>query len=155
MIFDKRQTFYFYAQNRVSCVPIRLFNIFLSDLDFIILRFCLDYILLNSFNLEPQVFQRLLTNSIFICKENFTNNISHFYQSNVIEKRSFNDTKSQYITKHIINVNFRVLSKLYIPSNINIWRKVLTKSIWADKKWADFCSSSSKTALLNKIGSRF
>ena len=29
-------------------------------------------------------------------------------------------------------------SKLYIPSTINIWKKVLTKAIWADKKWAGF-----------------
>ena len=28
--------------------------------------------------------------------------------------------------------------KLYIPSTINIWKKVLTKAIWADKKWAGF-----------------
>ena len=27
---------------------------------------------------------------------------------------------------------------LYIPSTINIWKKVLTKAIWADKKWAGF-----------------
>ena len=26
----------------------------------------------------------------------------------------------------------------YIPSPINIWKKVLTKAIWADKKWAGF-----------------
>ena len=29
-------------------------------------------------------------------------------------------------------------SNLYIPSTINIWKKVLTKAIWADKKWAGF-----------------
>ena len=29
-------------------------------------------------------------------------------------------------------------SKLYIPSTINIWKKVLTKAIWADKKWTGF-----------------
>ena len=28
--------------------------------------------------------------------------------------------------------------KLYIPSSINIWKKVLTKAIWTDKKWAGF-----------------
>ena len=28
--------------------------------------------------------------------------------------------------------------KLYIPSTINIWKKLLTKAIWADKKWAGF-----------------
>ena len=27
--------------------------------------------------------------------------------------------------------------KLYIPSTINICKKVLTKAIWADKKWTD------------------
>ena len=29
-------------------------------------------------------------------------------------------------------------AKLYIPSTINIWKKVLTKAIWAVKKWAGF-----------------
>ena len=29
-------------------------------------------------------------------------------------------------------------AKLYIPSTINIWKKVLTKAIWADKKCAGF-----------------
>ena len=29
-------------------------------------------------------------------------------------------------------------AKLYIPSTINIWKKVLTKAIWAEKKWAGF-----------------
>ena len=28
--------------------------------------------------------------------------------------------------------------KLYIASTINIWKKVLTKAIWAEKKWAGF-----------------
>ena len=31
-----------------------------------------------------------------------------------------------------------LLSKLYIPSTINIWKKVLTKAIWADKNLAGF-----------------
>ena len=47
-------------------------------------------------------------------------------------------------------------SKLYIPSTINIRKKVLTKAIWADKKWAGFWQisscTSSKTEILNKIG---
>ena len=47
--------------------------------------------------------------------------------------------------------NFTLKPKLYIPSTINIWKKVLTKAIWADKKWADFCTSN-KTEILNKIG---
>ena len=29
-------------------------------------------------------------------------------------------------------------AKLYIPNTTNIWKKVLTKTIWADKKWAGF-----------------
>ena len=33
---------------------------------------------------------------------------------------------------------FDAAPKLYIPSTINIWKKVLTKPIWADKKWAGF-----------------
>ena len=31
-----------------------------------------------------------------------------------------------------------MVPKLYIPSTINIWKKVLTKAIWAGKKWAGF-----------------
>ena len=31
-----------------------------------------------------------------------------------------------------------IWSKLYIPSTINVWKKVFTKAIWADKKWAAF-----------------
>jgi hypothetical protein len=30
------------------------------------------------------------------------------------------------------------IPKLYIPSTINSWKKVLTKAIWADKKLAGF-----------------
>ena len=29
-------------------------------------------------------------------------------------------------------------AKLYIPSTINISRKLLSKTMWADKKWAGF-----------------
>ena len=32
--------------------------------------------------------------------------------------------------------SFTEKSKLYIPSTINIWKKVLTKAILPDKKWA-------------------
>ena len=35
-------------------------------------------------------------------------------------------------------VDFFHVAKLYIPSTIHIWKKVLTKAIWADKKWAGF-----------------
>jgi hypothetical protein len=35
-------------------------------------------------------------------------------------------------------IHHGVLPKLYIPSTINICKKVLTKAIWADKKWAGF-----------------
>ena len=46
-------------------------------------------------------------------------------------------------------------AKLYIPSTINIWKKVLTKSIWAEKNWLAsdrVAFTSSKTEILNKIG---
>ena len=33
-------------------------------------------------------------------------------------------------------LNILCYSKLYIPSTIKIWKKVLTNAIWADKKWA-------------------
>ena len=33
---------------------------------------------------------------------------------------------------------FEEKAKLYISSTINIWKMVLTKAIWADKKWAGF-----------------
>ena len=29
-------------------------------------------------------------------------------------------------------------TKLYIPNTINVWKKVHTKAIWADKKWTGF-----------------
>ena len=47
-------------------------------------------------------------------------------------------------------------SKLYIPSTINIWKKVLTKAIGGNKKWAglDSACTSSKTEILYKIGFR-
>ena len=40
--------------------------------------------------------------------------------------------------KFSIRTYLIVCPKLYIPSTINIWKKVLTKAIWADKKWAGF-----------------
>ena len=45
--------------------------------------------------------------------------------------------------------------KLYLPSTTNIWKKVLTKAIWADKKWAGFWQIRlyiNKTEILNEIG---
>ena len=35
-----------------------------------------------------------------------------------------------------LDSHFKV--KLYIPSTINIWKKVLTKATWADKEWTGF-----------------
>ena len=43
-----------------------------------------------------------------------------------------------YCFKSSYYQNFTSISKLCIPSTINIWKKVLTKAIWADKKWASF-----------------
>ena len=46
-------------------------------------------------------------------------------------------------------------AKLYIPSTINIWEKVLTKAIWADKNGlvsGRLACTSSKTRILDKIG---
>ena len=37
-----------------------------------------------------------------------------------------------------VGLTFRLCPKLYIPGTINICKKVLTKAIWADKKWAGF-----------------
>ena len=34
--------------------------------------------------------------------------------------------------------NSKCRSKLYIPSTINTWRKLLKTDIWADRKWASF-----------------
>ena len=39
---------------------------------------------------------------------------------------------------HSTYTDFNTDSKLYIPSTIHIWKKVLIKAIWADKKWAGF-----------------
>ena len=47
----------------------------------------------------------------------------------------------QKLTKNLESTFYKELNKyakLYIPSTINIWKKVLTKGIWADKKWAGF-----------------
>ena len=38
----------------------------------------------------------------------------------------------------ILERSSMVHPKLYVPSTINIWKKVLIKAIWADKKWAGF-----------------
>ena len=42
------------------------------------------------------------------------------------------------IWAYFFAASFVAHAKLYIPSTINIWKKVLTKAIWADKKWAGF-----------------
>ena len=47
-----------------------------------------------------------------------------------------------------------IQAKLYIPSTINIWKKVLTKAIWADKNGLvsdRLACASTKTEILNKI----
>ena len=44
-----------------------------------------------------------------------------------------------------------MLTKLYIPSTINIWKKVLTKAIWADKKWARFLQISLYITLVHQV----
>ena len=49
-------------------------------------------------------------------------------------------------------------SKLYIPSTINIWKKVLTKDIWADKNGlvsGRLACTSIKTEMLKKYESLF
>ena len=46
-------------------------------------------------------------------------------------------------------------SKLYIPSTINIWKKVLTKAIWAVKNGlvsGRLACTSTKSEIRNKIG---
>ena len=46
---------------------------------------------------------------------------------------------SYYSLFHVVlGWYFGMITNLYIPSTINIWKKVLTKAIWADKKWAGF-----------------
>ena len=50
---------------------------------------------------------------------------------------------------------FSFYAKLCIPSTINIWKKVLTKDVWDDQKWAvsgRLACTSSQTEILNKIG---
>ena len=49
----------------------------------------------------------------------------------------------------------KVKPKLYIPSTINILKKVLTKAVWADKNGlvsGRLACTSSKTEILIKIG---
>jgi hypothetical protein len=55
------------------------------------------------------------------------------------------ENNNKKVSSWISHLNFKEIppegrmgAKLYIPSSINIWKKVLTKPIWADKKWADF-----------------
>ena len=51
-----------------------------------------------------------------------------------------NDFEGVSATLFLVHLDFNMYSrpKLYIPSSINIWKKMLTKAIWADKKWASF-----------------
>ena len=57
---------------------------------------------------------------------------------------------------HSRGILFHAKPNLYIISTINIWKKVLTKAIWADKKYGlvsvRLACTSSKTEILNKIG---
>ena len=53
------------------------------------------------------------------------------------------------------NSNLHMWAKLYILSTISIWKKVLTKAIWADKNGlvsGRLACTSSKTEILNKKG---
>ena len=62
---------------------------------------------------------------------------------------------SPHYTRYIHILYVLTQPKLYIPSTINIRKKVLTKAIWADKNGLVFgrlTCSSSKTEILNKIG---
>ena len=61
-----------------------------------------------------------------------------YYNLNQISTRTstFCYTYSKFFWNWTIS--FGLYPKLYIPSTINIWKKLLTKAIWADKKWAGF-----------------
>ena len=55
-------------------------------------------------------------------------------------------------------LSLRALPKLYIPSTIKIWKKVLTKAILADKTGlvsSRLACTSSKTDVLSKIETKF
>ena len=70
------------------------------------------------------------------CSRLLTSFKSHTQQS----PKSLNVSRAM---SYFYEIEFKIWAKLYIPSTINIWKKVLTKAIWADKKWAE---------ILNKIG---
>ena len=75
--------------------------------------------------------------SFFCCKMSFS--VSH---KEVVSpgKRGISSLYQNWIHcfKSSYYQNITSVSKLYIPSTINIWKKVLTRAIWADKKWAGF-----------------
>ena len=61
------------------------------------------------------------------------------------------NTPSERISQHILYVLTQ--PKLYIPSTINIRKKVLTKAIWADKNGLVFgrlACTSSKTEIFKQ-----
>ena len=59
----------------------------------------------------------------------------------------------QFLSEILFSISFCFysLNKVLLPRYCKHFKKVLTKAIWAAKKWAGFCTSS-KTEILNKIG---
>ena len=56
---------------------------------------------------------------------------------------------------NVLPMKFFLSTKWYIPSAINIWKKVLTQAIWGEKNClvsGTLACTSSKSEVLNKIG---
>ena len=62
----------------------------------------------------------------------YFNYVSMFLSILTIKLIFFNQQSTLVLTK------LKYDPKLYIPSTINIWKKVLTKAIYATKKWTGF-----------------
>ena len=61
-----------------------------------------------------------------------------FLALKVLDFRSAGIYYCSFLKKVTRQITCIFFTKLYIPSTINILEKVLTKAIWADKKWASF-----------------
>ena len=58
----------------------------------------------------------------------------NFYRLSIWSLRARNKMPIIFLFLFSSTSIFNLNSKLYIPNTINIWKKVLTKAIWADKK---------------------
>ena len=95
------------------------------------------------------------------CIENYCKTSRFFSRGKISVNQSYEimHLTLQLITKlgsMLASSFYFIATIVIIPCTINIWKKMLNKAIWADKKWACFWQISlyisSKTKILNKIG---